>query len=128
MAKWRTHRYRCRTCEAFKDELLDMNDTPDFQSMTFDCECGETMEYALHMESRGFNTAKMSQSLPDGVRKFTKRRDERRLERAIKKAKKAGDMDTVVEASKESLDKGVIVKGVADNAVTRNYIKGKGKS
>ena len=111
MAKWRMYRYKCRECLEFSDELLDLNIVEDYSSLEFDCSCGSTKKFILYIEPNGFNTSKLSQSIPDGVRKFDTIRETRKLERTISKAKRERDIDTIVEASKENKDRGLKAKG-----------------
>lgn len=127
--KLRTYRFRCADTECdFEDSILfDLNE--EDSDAVLDCpECGQnSYSKTLHISAHGANTSKTSQSIPDGVRKFENKRAQRKLENVIRHAKKRGDSDTIRQAAKEGVDRGMLVKGVEANEVTKKAIKGKKK-
>jgi hypothetical protein len=123
--KLRSYKFLCRTEECgYSDTILFDLDVEDSDAILECPECGEaTYSKTLYISSQGANTSKTSETIPAGVRKFEGKRAQRKIENAIRRAKKTGDTDTIIEASKESLDRGIIAKGVPNTPTTRRVAK-----
>ena len=112
MGRWKTVMFLCEECD-FKDgKLFDLNDEADDPSAAYSCpKCGALAFSSIpFITAAGTNTSKTSQSIPDGVRKFSEIREKRSLERELTKAKREKNKGLASDVRKEAADRKLVIK------------------
>jgi hypothetical protein len=112
VGRWKTVMFQCESCEFMDGMLFNLNEEEDDPTQTYDCpKCGFfTFSQRPYISAAGTNTSKTSQSIPDGVRKFSEIREKRSLERELTKAKRMKDKGLAADVRKEASDRKMVIK------------------
>lgn len=116
MAKWKSYEMVCGECGWSDSPIFDMDSEEDTKQLEdgIDCKgCGAELA-AKKTLSCHISTPKTSASFLDGIKRpeFTKMKEQRKLERALKAAKKSGDKEVFTDVAKESVGKNLTIKGL----------------
>jgi hypothetical protein len=116
MVKWRSYGLLCEKCGNESSGLFDMDNGEAVKELEEGllCEACGTPDGLKKALTCAVRTAKTSASFVDGHKRpeFTKMREQRRLEKALKAAKRLGDKEVFTDVVKEAAGKDLTIKGL----------------